>query len=71
MNEELKLIGRFFILENFIDPDQKDNWIDLTTQLIEINSSVRDDIKEHLLRSSSIRVKEQNLNDSKATSRRS
>ena len=71
LNEELKLIGRFFILENFIDPDQKDNWIDLTTQLIEINSSVREDIKEHLLRSSSIRVKEQNLNDSKATSRRS
>ena len=71
LNNELKLIGRFFILENFIDPDQKDNWIELTTQLIEINSSVREDIKDHLLRSSSIRVKERELNDSKATSRRS
>ena len=72
LKEELKLIGRFFILENFIDPDQKDNWIDLTTQLIEINTSVREDIKDHLLRSSSIRVKEQkepNINDSKVTSR--
>ena len=71
LNAELKLIGRFFILENFIDPDQKDNWIDLTTQLIEINSSVREDIKEYLLRSSSIRThsKEQYANDSKATSR--
>ena len=69
LNQELKQIGRFFILENFMDPDQKDNWIDLTTQLIEINSSVREDIKEHLLRSSSIRVKEHVQNDSKATSR--
>ena len=70
LNAELKLIGRFFILENFIDPDQKDNWIDLATQLIEINPSVRDDIKEHILRSSSIRVKEhQNVSDSKNTSR--
>ena len=71
LNDELKSIGRFFILENFIEPDQKDNWIELTTQLIEINSSVREDIKEHLLRSSSIRVtaKEQKTNDSKATSR--
>ena len=69
MNQELKQIGRFFMLENFMDPDQKDNWIDLTTQLIEINSSVREDIKEHLLRSSSIRVKEHVQNDSKATSR--
>ena len=69
LNQELKQIGRFFMLENFMDPDQKDNWIDLTTQLIEINSSVREDIKEHLLRSSSIRVKEHVQNDSKATSR--
>ena len=69
LNQELKQIGRFFMLENFMDPDQKDNWIDLTTQLIEINSSVREDIKEHLLRSSSIRVKEHAQNDSKATSR--
>ena len=69
LNQELKQIGRFFMLENFMDPDQKDKWIDLTTQLIEINSSVREDIKEHLLRSSSIRVKEHVQNDSKATSR--
>ena len=70
LNAELKLIGRFFILENFIDPDQKDNWIDLATQLIEINPSVRDDIKEHILRNSSIRVKNyQNKSDSKNTSR--
>jgi len=69
LNQELKQIGRFFMLENFMEPDQKDNWIDLTTQLIEINSSVREDIKEHLLRSSSIRVKEHVQSDSKATSR--
>ena len=69
LKDELKRIGRFFILENFMDPDQKDNWIDLTTQLIEINSSVREDIKEYLLRSSSIRVKEHVLSDSKANSK--
>ena len=70
LNAELKLIGRFFILENFIDPDQKDNWIDLVTQLIEINPSVRDDIKEHILRNSSIRVKDhEKVSDSKNTSR--
>ena len=56
LKEELKKIGRFFILENFIEPDQKDNWIELVTQLIEINSTVREDIKEYLLRSSSVRV---------------
>ena len=68
LNAELKLIGRFFILENFIEPDQKDNWIELITQLIEINSSVREDIKEHILRSSSIRTHKEH-SDSKATSR--
>ena len=56
LNKELKKIGRFFILENFIDPDQKDNWIELTNQLIEINSAVREDIKSHLLSSSSNRI---------------
>ena len=56
LNQELKKFGRFFILENFIDPDQKDNWIDLTNQLIEINSAVREDIKDHLLSSSSNRI---------------
>ena len=56
LKEELKKIGRFFIFENFIEPDQKDNWIELVTQLIEINSTVREDIKEYLLRSSSVRV---------------
>ena len=56
LTQEIQKIGRFFILENFIDPDQKDNWIDLTFQLIEINKAVREDIKDHLLRSSSKRV---------------
>ena len=69
LNAELNLIGRFFILENFIDPDQKDNWIDLTTQLIEINSSVREDIKDYILRSSTSRVHPKEQSDSKATSR--
>ena len=56
LNQEIKKIGRFFILENFIDPDQKDNWIELTNQLIEINSAVREDIRDYLLRSTSKRV---------------
>ena len=56
LNQELKTVGRFFILENFIDPDQKDNWIELTNQLIEINSAVREDIKDHLLSTTSKRV---------------
>ena len=56
LNQELQKIGRFFILENFIDPDQKDNWIELTTQLIEINSAVREDIKDYLLNSTSKRM---------------
>ena len=56
LNQELKKVGRFFILENFIDPDQKDNWIELTNQLIEINSAVREDIRDNLLSSTSKRV---------------
>ena len=69
LNQELKKIGRFFILENFIDPDQKDNWIELTHQLIEINSAVREDIKDHLLRSTSNRVVISVENESKHSSR--
>ena len=73
LNQELKKIGRFFILENFIDPDQKDNWIDLANQLIEINSAVREDIKAHLLSSSSNRIidtgENNHNNDSKNSSR--
>ena len=69
LNEELKQIGRFFMLENYMDPDQKDNWIELTTQLIEINSAVREDIKDYLLRSSSIRVKEHKNGESRSNSR--
>ena len=69
LNQELKKIGRFFILENFIDPDQKDNWIELTNQLIEINSAVREDIKDYLLRSTSNRVVTSVENESKHSSR--
>ena len=76
LNQELKKIGRFFILENFIDPDQKDNWIELTNQLIEINSAVREDIKDYLLRSASKRVittgdkDNESINSSKNQSRK-
>jgi hypothetical protein len=63
LNQELQKIGRFFILENFIDPDQKDNWIELTTQLIEINSAVREDIKDYLLNSTSKRILTSGDND--------
>ena len=69
LNQELKKVGRFFILENFIDPDQKDNWIELTTQLIEINSAVREDIRDYLLRSSSKRVIPTIENESKHSSK--
>ena len=69
LNHELKKVGRFFILENFIDPDQKDNWIELTNQLIEINSAVREDIRDHLLRSTSNRVVNSVENESKNSSR--
>ena len=69
LNQELKKIGRFFILENFIDPNQKDNWIELTNQLIEINSAVREDIKDYLLRSTSNRVVTSVENESKHSSR--
>ena len=69
LNEELNKVGRFFILENFIDPDQKDNWIELATQLIEINSAVREDIKDYLLSSSSKRVIPQIDNDSRHSSK--
>ena len=71
LNQELKKIGRFFILENFIDPDQKDNWIELATQLIEINSAVREDIKDHLLRTTSKRIITSGDNESVHSSKRS
>ena len=71
LNQELKKIGRFFILENFIDPDQKDNWIELAIQLIEINSAVREDIKDHLLRTTSKRIITSGDNESVHSSKRS
>ena len=48
--EEIKKFGRFFILENFMDPKEKDNWIELVNQLVEINSLVREDIRDFLLK---------------------
>ena len=48
--EEIKKFGRFFILENFLDPKEKDNWMELVTQLIEINILVREDIRDFLLK---------------------
>jgi hypothetical protein len=78
--KEIADIGRFFIFENFIEPDQRDNWIELTNQLIEINKATREDIRDHLLRSSSNRIvegmalgtesKHQSKNPSRSTSRR-
>lgn len=50
MNQEIGKFGRFFILENFIDPNEKNNWIELVIQLIEINISVREDIRDYLLK---------------------
>ena len=47
---ELEQFGRFFILENFIDPEQKNNWIELVNQLVDINSTVREDIRDYLLK---------------------
>ena len=49
LEKEIKNIGRFFILENFICPNEKENYIDLVTQLIEINDSVREDIRDYFL----------------------
>ena len=48
--EEIKKFGRFFIFENFMDPNEKNNWIELVNQLIEINSLVREDIRDFLLK---------------------
>ena len=48
--EEIKKYGRFFILENFMDPNEKNNWIKLVNQLIEINLLVREDIRDYLLK---------------------
>ena len=50
LSEEIKKFGRFFMLENFMDPNEKNNWIELVNQLIEINSAVREDIRDYLLK---------------------
>ena len=69
LKHEMKTIGRFFILENFIDPEEKANWIELAQLLIEINSAVREDIKDHLLRSTSNRMIPSLENESKNSSK--
>jgi hypothetical protein len=50
LSEEIKKFGRFFILENFIDPNEKTNWIELVNQLVEINLAVREDVRDFLLK---------------------
>jgi hypothetical protein len=50
LSNEIKQFGRFFIFENFMDPNEKDNWIELVNQLIEINYAVREDIRDFLLK---------------------
>ena len=63
--DEIKKFGIFFILENFIDPEQKHNWIELVNQLIEINSEVREDIRDYLLKDQKSLKKNKNIsNDS-------
>ena len=69
LNQEMKSIGRFFILENFIDPEEKSNWIELAQLLVEINSAVREDIKDYLISSTSSRLIISVENDSKRSSR--
>ena len=49
LSEENKNFGRFFIFENFMDPNEKNNWIELVNHLVEINSAVREDIRDSLL----------------------
>ena len=65
LEQELRKFGRFFILENFMDPEEKNNWIELVIQLIEINPEVREDIRDYLLKDPS-NIKKMNdiLNDS-------
>lgn len=61
LNQEIGKFGRFFILENFIDPNEKNNWIELVIQLIEINSSVREDIRDYLLKDPKTIIKKTNV----------
>lgn len=77
--QEIKKFGRFFILENFIDPNEKNNWMELVNQLIEINSLVREDIRDFLLKdpknikknkiltNESLNLNESNLQSSEST----
>ena len=64
LQQELKKFGRFFILENFMDPEEKNNWIELVIQLIEINSEVREDIRDYLLKDLNNLKKNNILNES-------
>lgn len=81
--QEIKKFGRFFILENFIDPNEKNNWMELVNQLIEINSLVREDIRDFLLKdpknikknkiltNESLSLNESNLQSSESTKKHS
>ena len=46
---EVKQFGRFWKLENYINPEEKQQWIDMTEQLLNINELVREDIKNYFL----------------------
>ena len=46
---EVKTYGRFWKLENYINPQEKQQWIDMIEQLLNINELVRDDIKNYFL----------------------
>ena len=59
--EEIKKFGIFFIFENFMAPEDKNNWIELVNQLIEINSAVREDVRDYLLKDPKTIKKENNI----------
>ena len=76
LSEEIKNFGRFFIFENFMDPNEKKNWIELVNQLVEINSAVREDIRDSLLidpknikKSKILSTESSNLNESSLLSK--
>ena len=61
--QEINKFGRFFILENFLDPNEKGNWMELVNQLIEVNSLVREDIRDFLLKDPSTLKKGKIINN--------
>ena len=63
--KEINQYGRFWLMEGYFPPEDKDKWLEAITLLDSINILVQEDIRDMILLNAESKMKEESKNESK------